>query len=164
MPKERLLHHVIISVFCKAYERKEEVLAGLDLLSPKPTAELLALEKEYDPERPHTIHYRAKDITLTVQETESDDGTMTIYTLFFRGLHDTSVFAKRMRDVLPERSDPLSFLDEEGRIVLRFGKRDLMRGKLVLSPTGDCYLAKSTVAAYPKTPERIEAVARRILG
>ena len=64
--KERLLHHVIVSVFCKAYERQEEVLAGLDTISPIPTAELLKLDKEFDPDRPRTYHYRGKDVTLTV--------------------------------------------------------------------------------------------------
>ncbi|HIH24019.1 TPA: hypothetical protein HA251_03230 [Candidatus Woesearchaeota archaeon] len=168
--KERLLHHVIVSVFCKAYERQEEVLAGLDTISPIPTAELLKLDKEFDPDRPRTYHYRGKDVTLTVQELESDDGRMQAYTLYFRGLHDTSRFAKLLRESMsPERraacaDDPTMLLDDEGKLVVRFDKRDLMRGKVSLTTTGDCYAIKAAVAAYPKTIERAEEVVRKILA
>jgi len=167
--KERLLHHVIISVFCKPYDDPERVLAGLDTLSPVPTKELLALDKEYDPERQRTIHHRGKDITLTVQEEESDDGDMIIYTLFFRKIHDVNGFARKMVECMSDNeweaytANPAALLDSDGKLSVRFDKRLLLRGKLVLTDRGDCYAVKAAVAAYPKKQENVERVVRRIL-
>lgn len=168
--KERLLHHVEINVFCKAYEQSAEVLAGLDYLSPMPTAQILAMKKEYDNERPKTTFYRAKDIELTVQDAESDDGKMTIYTLFFKKMHDTSVFIKQVADSFSKQEreavveDPLSILDDEGKIFIRFDKRSLMTGKLQRVSHGDCYQIKCAVAAYPKTIESIENTVQKIFS
>lgn len=168
--KERLLHYVEIRVFCKAYEQSAEVLAGLDLLSPMPTEKILALKKEYDNERPKTTFYRAKDIELTVQDAESDDGKMTIYTLFFRKIHDTSVFMKKIADSFsPEEKsdivdDPFLILDDEGKLFIRLDKRSLMTGKMQHVEHGDCYQIKCVVAAYPKTVEAIESAVKKIFS
>ncbi len=170
LTKERLLHHVVITVFCKAYDTQELVLAGRDALSPVPTKDLLALDREYDPDRPHTVHYRAKDVTLTVEEADSDDGRMSIYTLYFRRMHDTTVFARRLVACMSAQykkgyeDDPASLLDADGKLSVRFDKQLLMRGKLALTQDGQCYQVKASVAAYPKTAERIEEAVRKILA
>lgn len=168
--KEKLVHYVKISVFCKAYESKEQVLSGLDILSPMPVQELMAQKKEYDNERLKTTFYRAKDIELTVQETESDDGIMTIYTLFFKRMHDTSEFAKKIAAAHNEQQkkmiceDPESVIDSEGNLKIRFEKRSLMNGKIEIADHGDCYLASAAIAAYPKTYEAVADVVKKIFG
>ena len=94
------MHHVTISVFSKPHDDDQRVLHGLNQLSPIPTAVLLQQDPEHDPERPHTIHYRMPDTVLTVQRTQTDDGAMKIYTLFFRKMHDVNRFARQLRDAM----------------------------------------------------------------
>ena len=166
--KERLLHHVKISVFCKANEKREEVLAGLNVLSPVPIKDLLVCKKEYDNERPRTTFYRAKNIELTVQETDSDEGNMTIYELFFNKMHDTSYFMKKViaahsaQQCKKVYDDPESIMDDSGHIKIRFDKRALIDGKIVIAERGDCYIASAAVAAYPKTYESVIAIIEKM--
>lgn len=168
--KERLLHHVTVSVFCKPYEQKEDVLRGLDVASPIPTAVLLQQDPKHDPERPRTTHYRMPDITLTVQVTETDDGPMTIYTLFFRKLSATSHFLRQVLGALTpqERAafqqDPGGLLDYEGKLSVRLDKELLKKGRWSLTDDGNCYQVKAAVAAYPKTEERIIGTIEKALA
>jgi RNA binding exosome subunit len=159
--KERLFHHVQISVFCKPHDDRERVLKGLDLVSPVPTAVLLMQDKEHDPERPRTAHYRMPDITLTVQDTDSDEGRMTIFTLFFRKMSAVNHFARALRNAMTPREleefrdDPAALLDAEGKLSVRLDKDLLMEGKLSLTADGNCYQIKASIAAYPKTEEKL---------
>jgi RNA binding exosome subunit len=167
--KERLLHHVTISVFCKPYDKKEDVLAGLDALSPLPTATLLEQDPKHDPERPHTVHYRLPDVELTVQQTETDEGKMTIYTLFFRKISSTNHFLHQILDAMTQeerkafRDEPGSLLDFEGKLSLRLDKELLKKGRLSLTDDGTCYQVKAAIAAYPKTEEQVLRVLDQIL-
>jgi RNA binding exosome subunit len=168
--KERLLHHVIISVFSKPHDDDAAVRHGLDQLSPVATDQLLQQEPEYDPERPRTIHYRMPDAALTVQKVETDEGRMVIYTLFFRKMSAVNIFAHRVSACLTpqERQEyaenPESLLDAEGRISLRLDKELLQQGRLSLTPDGNCYQVKASVAAYPKKHDAVIAAVRRIIG
>jgi RNA binding exosome subunit len=167
---DRLLHHVIITVFCKPHDDNALVLHGLDLLSPVPTAVLLQQEFEHDPERPKTMHYKMPNTELTVQKTESDDGPVIIYTLFFKKLTDVNVLARKLAKAMtPEErqaysDDPSLLLDHEGKLSLRLDKELLMHDQFSLTEQGHCYQIKATIAAYPKTEEKILEGAARILS
>jgi RNA binding exosome subunit len=167
--KQRLLHHVTISVFCKPHDEKTAVLAGLDILSPLPTGVLLAQEAEYDPERPKTIHYRMPDIEFTIQQTETDEGKMIIYTLFFRKMSAVNEFARKISlNMTPEerkeyQDEPEKILDAEGKLSVRIDKELLMQGKISLTDDGNCYQVRASVAAYPKNEERILEAVKKIL-
>jgi RNA binding exosome subunit len=168
--KERLLHHVIISVFAKSYDDKEKILLGLDQLSPVRMQVLLSKDPQYNPELAHTVLYSLPNITLTVQEAESDDGIMNIYTLFFRKMHDVNLFAKRIiSSMTPQeldqyRSNPASLLGADSKLSLRLDKEQLIQGKLVTTRSGNCYQIKASIAAYPKNEETILDVLKRILN
>ena len=159
--KERIFHHVIISVFCKPHDVREDVLKGLDILSPVPTATLLAQDPIQDPERPRTTHFHMPDIELTTQDTDTDEGRMTIFTLYFRKMSAVNSFARVLRDAMTDdertvfREDPQTMLDAEGKLSCRFDKDLLMTGKVVITDDGSCYQVKASVAAYPKTEKRI---------
>jgi RNA binding exosome subunit len=167
--KTRLLHHVTVSVFCKPHEVKEEVLHGLDQLSPVPTKVLLAQDPIYDGERPHTIYYRVPDVELTVQQTSTDEGAMIIYTLFFKKMHDVNVFMRQLLDAMtPEelaefQANPALLLDFEGKLSCRLDKELLMQEKWSLTEDGHCYQIKAAVAAYPKNLENVQAVLSQVL-
>lgn len=168
--KERLLHHVTITVFCKPHDDEQRVLKGLDELSPVPTAVLLQQDKRHDPERPSTVHYSLPDVTLTVQETETDDGSMKIFTLFFRKMSVVNHFARDFISWLtPDeheeyRNEPERLLDYEAKLSFRLDKELLQNGKRVITDDGNCYQVKASIAAYPKTPEKILAALEKILS
>ena len=139
MIKKRLLHHVIISVFSKPHDDKEKILVGLNVLSPVSIKELLEQEAAHDSDHEQTLHYRVKDVDLTVQKVETDDGKMIVYTLFFKKMHDTSIFAKKIVACMtPEEKKeyhafPERLLDFEERLSLRLDKELLMNGTLSFS-------------------------------
>jgi RNA binding exosome subunit len=169
MNKDRLLHHVTVIVFCKPHDDQGKVLHGLDIISPVPTATLLQQEAKQDPERPHTTHYRMPDIEFTVQKTSTDEGTMMIYTLFFKKLSWVNHFAKQLLSSMnaQERAEfadsPQLLLDSDGKLSVRLDKELLMHDKLSLTEDGQCYQVKASVAAYPKSEERILATVQRML-
>lgn len=160
----------MITVFCKPHDDKDAVLHGLDVISPIPMADLLVQDPEHDPERPHTIHYRVPDTELTVQKTQTDEGTMIIYTLFFKKLSALNTFAKKLAACLTkeEKNDfleePELLLDAEGKLSLRLDKELLMNEKMSLTQDGNCYQVKASIAAYPKNQENIIAVLEKIIG
>jgi RNA binding exosome subunit len=168
--KDRLLHHVTITVFGKPHDDLPAVLKGLDAVSPVPTATLLEQEKNYDGERPNTVHYRLPDVELTVQQTPSDEGTLTIYTLFFKRMAWVNAFARQVVAAMtPEEhkeygSAPETLLDSDARFSLRLDKELLMQGKVVLTDDGNCYQVKASVAAYPKNDEQILETVKRMLS
>jgi len=168
--KERLLHHATISVFCKPHDDPQAVLAGFDIISPVATGVLLQQEPEPDPERPRTVHYRMTDVELTVQETQTDDGPMRIYSLFFRKMSALNAFARALagcmtKEELAEwREEPELLLDAGGKLSVRLDKELLMQKKLSITNDGNCYQVKASVAAYPKTEESIRRAVLRILG
>lgn len=167
--KTRFLHHVRIAVFCKPHDDQQAVLHGLDCVSPIPMSALLAVVPEHDVERPHTRYYRLPNIDLTVQETQTDEGKMTIYTLFFKKIHDVNQFARRLVAAFtPEEraafeNDPASLLDLEGHVTCRLDKELLMREKWSLTDDGNCYQVKAAVAAYPKNHDVIVEVLGTLL-
>jgi RNA binding exosome subunit len=159
--KERLLHHVTVSVFCKPGEDKDALLRGMDVISPVPTAELLALKAEQDPERGRLIHHRGKDIDLTLEDAETDDGKMTIISLFFSRMSWTTAFAKRLAPLIADEPAE-SLLDYEGKLSVRIDKTLLSSGKLALTDDGHCYQVKASIAAYPRTMENALSVVERM--
>jgi RNA binding exosome subunit len=167
--KDRLLHHVTISVFCKPHDDRAAVLKGLDALSPVATATLLQQDPAPDPERPHTTHYRMPDIELSMQETETDDGKMVIYTLFYKKISAVNAFCRKLAASMTDeekrafQDEPELLLDSDGKLSVRFDKELLMGEKLSLTDDGNCYQVKASVAAYPKSEERTLEVVKRIL-
>lgn len=167
--KTRLLHHVTISVFSKPHDDEALVLHGLDQVSPVPTGVLLSQGPEPDPERPRTIYYRMPDVELMVQRAETDEGMMTIYTLFFKRMHDTSRFMKQLRQAMTREElegfseDPATLLDADGKLSCRLDKELLMREQWSLTDDGNCYQVRAAVAAYPKTPANVVRVLESIL-
>jgi hypothetical protein len=166
--KERLFHHVTVSVFCKPNDDREAILCGLDLLSPVPAADLLRQDPERDPDHGY-VHHRLKDSDLMVQDTLTDQGTMTIFTLYFRRMSSVNAVAGMFRETLSEeelaqhREDSASLLDADGRMSFRLDKEALMRGQVRLTASGECYQVKASIAAYPKNEERIIEALKRIL-
>jgi hypothetical protein len=167
--KDRTFHHVTATVFCKPHDNNIAVLAGLDAISPVPMAELLALDKKHDPERPRTVHHAQKDITLTIQQVSSDDGTVSIYTVFFRKISWVNAFSRKLFAAMTkeERQEfsehPAELLDSEGKLSLRLDKELLMQGKLSLTDDGNCYQIKASVAAFPKSEEQVMHMLRAML-
>jgi hypothetical protein len=167
--KTRLLHHVTISVFSKPHDDEQRILQGLDLISPVPTGVLLQQDPEYDSQRPQTTHYRTPDIVLTVQKTQTDDGLMKIYTLFFKKMHDVNRFARQLRDAMTAdelkefQEAPEELLDAEMKLSCRLDKELLMQGKWSLTDDGHCYQIKASLAAYPKTEKNILVALKHLL-
>jgi RNA binding exosome subunit len=169
MNKQRLFHHVIVSVFCKPGDNKEQVLSGLDLISPIPCKELLALDPAYDGEHEQTLHYRTQGVTLTVHKAESDDGIMLVYTLYVNKISTVNVFARKLiacmtKDEIQEyKIAPALLLDPEGKLSLRLDKELFIHGKWSLTKEGSCYQVKASIAAYPKNKENTLKVLRELL-
>jgi hypothetical protein len=170
MTKERLLHHATITVFCKPHDNNAAVLCGLDCISPVPTSTLLAQEKKFDAERPNTVYYSMKDIELCMQRTTTDDGAMVIYTIFFKRMSWVNALCRKLTAAMTKEEkekflgNPNLLLDADKRLSLRLDKELLMQGKLVITEDGHCYQVKGSVAAYPKSEERVLATVQRILS
>jgi|GEM_PF-5041777 len=168
--KERHFHHVAITVFLKPHDDGAQVRAGLSLLSPVAVDELLLIKRECDPERPRTYYHRMKDIELTVQETEIDEGKMVVYRLFFKKMHDVNVFAKKLVGTITPmermafQRDPGRLLDDDFHLSVRFDKTLLMAGRLALTEDGNCYQVKAAIAAYPRTEEGIVRAVQKLLS
>ena len=160
MTKDRLLHHVTITVFQKLKDKESDIIAGLDCISPVPIQTILAIEGEQDEERPAMMHHKMPDAELSVEKLTGEDGTIIIRSLFFKRMSWTSAFARRLVLAMTEDqhqkyvNEPELLLDADDKLSVRLDKASLLAGKMLLTESGNCFQVKAAVAAYPKNRER----------
>ncbi len=169
MPK--LAHHVTLEVFTKAHDSVASAYRCLDFFAPVPMKIVLETQWKWHPEKKHTKVYdlQKKGILYVESETPGEDGALTVHTYRFDKQRDVKAFVDKVQELPKDARQGLlnnieNNLDSEGKLKLKFDKKALAEGKLLLGGTAEKVMARINLAAYPKNWDSCVAVAREILG
>ncbi len=145
----RLANNVNIRVFCKEDEDKELLLEKLRMLLP------------FDAEK--------EKIKITEQKAEGfDEKQILIISVSLVKERHVSAFIENLLSRLGDEKKTLleqleSRLDNNLDFFIRLDKELLLKDKLVLTDSGNCYHIKINIAAFPKRRARAAEMLRELL-
>lgn len=138
-----LVHNVTVSVFAYEDESPEEILHALKGLVPERAKVERSVLKGFEEQ---------KIVSFTSELAKQGQVSKFIRRFLSR-------LSEQQKKLLLAQKD--SRLDQDNHFFIRLLKPDLLKGKLTLTDSGNCFHVRLKVAAYPGTRDKaMETLAR----